>query len=217
MPGAESALASFADQIEQAALRFDRTGLERAFSRAAGLYSLRQAFNEALAPALARLGQLYLDDVADVASEHFLASFARERLLGALAGLRPLHQQPRALLACPPGEQHEIMLMLLSLEVGLEGVSALYLGADTPVEAILRATRSARPRVLVLSATLAVPREVVLDLKERLAALPSRARLLIGGPAAWTNRDWLEASGVEVLSLEPEKAAMQVVQAVGQA
>ena len=215
--GAEAPLAAFAEQIEQAALRFDRPGLERAFGRAVGLYSLRQAFYQALAPALTRVGQRYLEDLGDVASEHFLTAFAREKLLGALAGLRPLHQQPRALFACVPGEQHEIMLMLLSLEVGLEGVSALYLGCDTPVEAVQQAARAAGSRAVALSATLALPQETVLDLRDRLAQLPRKPRLLIGGPAAWKNRAWLDAQGIEVLSLGTEEAGAQVLRAIGQA
>ena len=214
---AEAPLAAFAAQIEQAALRFDRPGLERAFGRAVGLHSLRQAFYAALAPALTRVGQRYLEDLGDVASEHFLTAFAREKLIAALAGLRPLHQQPRALFACLPGEQHEIMLMLLSLEVGLEGVSALYLGCDTPVEAIQQAARAAGSRAVALSATLALPQETVLDLQARLAQLPRRPRLLIGGPAACKGCAWLDAQGIEVLSLGIEEAGAQVLRAIGQA
>ncbi len=212
---AEHPLAAFAEQIEQAALRYDRAALGRAFSRAVGLFSLRQAFYHALAPALTRVGQRYLDNLADVAAEHFLTAFAREKLLSALAGLRPLHQQPRALFACLPGEQHEIMLMLLSLEVGLEGVSALYLGANTPVEAVERVASSAGSLSVAVSATLALPQETVLELRDRLAALPRRPRLLVGGPAGWRNRAGLEANGIETLSLEPEEAGAQVMRAIG--
>jgi MerR family transcriptional regulator, light-induced transcriptional regulator len=214
-PGAAPSLAAFADEIEQAALRFDRPALERAFSRAVGLTSLRQAFTSALVPALTRVGERYLRDLGDVASEHFLTAFAREKLLGALAGLRPLHQPPRALFACPPGEQHEIMLMLLSLEVGLEGVSVLYLGADTPVEAIELAARAASARAVALSATLALPQATVLELQQRLSALPRRPRLFVGGPAAWKNREWLEANGLEALSLNPAEAAGRLLREIG--
>ena len=213
---ADPPLAAFAEQIEQAALRFDRSALERTFGRAVGLYSLRQAFSEALAPALTRVGQRYLEDLGDVASEHFLTAFAREKLIGALTGLRPLHQQPRVLFACVPGERHEIMLMLLSLEVGLEGVSALYLGADTPVEAIEQAAQAASSRAVALSATLALPQQTVLELIGRLGRLARKPRLLIGGPAAWKGRAWLEAQGVEVLSLGTDEAGVQVLRAIGQ-
>ncbi len=209
-------LASFAQQIEEAALGFDRAALDRVFSRVVGLYSLRQAFHCALAPALTRIGQRHLDDQTDAAAERFLTAFARQRLQVALAGLRPLHQQPRALFACLPGEQQETLLLLLSLEVGLEGVSALYLGADTSMTAVEQAARSAGSRAVALTATLALPLETVLDVRDRLAALPKRPHVLVGGPAAWRHVEWLEANGVGLLSLEPEEAAAQVLQAIGQ-
>jgi DNA-binding transcriptional MerR regulator/methylmalonyl-CoA mutase cobalamin-binding subunit len=209
------ALAPFVERMEQAALRFDRTDLERAFTRAVGLFSLRHAFHDALAPALTRVAQRCVDHLADAASERFLAAFAREKLLGALAGLRPLHQQPRALFACLAGGQHEITLMLLSLEVGLEGVSALYLGADAPGEAVVQAARAAGSRAVALSGTLDVPQQALLHLRDRLAALPRHPRVLVGGPAAPENRDWLEANGFGVLPLDTEEAAAQVLRAIG--
>ncbi len=97
-----------------------------------------------------------------------LTAFAREKLLAALAGLRPLHQQPRVLCACVPGEQHEIGLMLLALEFGLEGVSTLYLGASVPVEALVHATTGSNLRAIVLSATVAVPLEQLVEARARL-------------------------------------------------
>jgi DNA-binding transcriptional MerR regulator len=214
--GAGPPLSALAEQMEQAALRLDRVALERAFLRAVGLYSLRLAFYQALAPALARVGQRPPGDVGNSGAEKFLTAFAREKLHAALAGLRPLHQQPRALFACLPGESQEIALMLLSLEVGLEGVSALYLGADTSLEALQQAAQAAGSRAAALTASRAIPRETVLELRDRLAALPRRPRLLVGGPAAWQNRDWLNAHDIEVLSPEPEQAGAQVLRAIGQ-
>jgi len=213
--GVGAPLAAFAEQIEQAARCLDRPRLERAFCRAVGLYSLRQAFHQALAPALARVGQRPLADDLDGAPGRLLATFAREKLTAALAGLRPLHQQPRALFACLPGEPHEITLMILSLEVGLEGVSTLYLGGDKPVVAVQQAAEATGSRAVVLSATLPLPQESVLDLRDRLAGLPRRPRLLVGGPAAWNSRGWLQEQGIQVLSLEPAEAGAQVLRAIG--
>jgi DNA-binding transcriptional MerR regulator/methanogenic corrinoid protein MtbC1 len=215
-PGGHSP-ADFAAQIEQAAIHLDRTRLDRAFGRAVGLYSLRHAFHHALAPALRRVGERYLRNPGSIAEEHFLTAFARERLLAALAGLRPLHQPPRVLFACAPGEHHEIMLMLLALEVGLEGVHSLYLGQDVPIEALFHAAQTSGVRVIVVSCTIALPRERLLEVQRRLSALTRPPRLLAGGPAAERESEWLEANGIGVLSLSFEAAARQVVQAMSRA
>lgn len=204
------ALADLSRQIEQAALRFDRVSLERAFGQAVGLYSLRQAFYHALAPALTRVGERYLQHPGGVAEEHFLTAFARERLLNALAGLRPLHQQPRVLCACVTGDQHELGLMLLALELGLEGVSTLYLGADVPVEALVHASSGPGLRAVVLSATITVPLEAVADLQRRLRPIAPRALVFLGGPAACKLKETVERSGAEVLPLDPYEAARRL-------
>ncbi len=216
-PGVEPALAAFAVQIEQAALTFDRPGLERAFARAVGTHSLRQAFHQALAPALARVSQRRLAEQIDPAAERFLTAFARERLHCALAGLRPLHQPPRALFGSLSGEPHDFAHMLLSLEVGLEGVSALYLGEDLRAEAVERTAGDAGTRAVALSATSALPRAILLDLRDRLARLPRRPRVLVGGGAAREGGDWLAANGFAVLSPDPAAGAAQVLEAVARA
>lgn len=213
--GAQHSLAQFADRLEKAAIRFDRTSLERTFSRATGTYSLRDAFYQALAPALARVGDRYLENLGSVAEEHFLTAFAREKLSAALAGLRPLHQQPRVLCACVPGEQHEIGLMLLALEFGLEGVSTLYLGANVPAEALRQAAANPNLRAVVLSATLQVSPESLASARTMLAGNSRRLRLFVGGPAAHRQKAALEAAGHDVLPADPPAAAAYVMERIG--
>lgn len=215
-PGDHS-LDEFADQLEKAAIRFDRVALERSFSRATGLYSLRDSFYRALAPALTRVGERYLKNLGSVAEEHFLTAFAREKLLAALAGLRPLHQQPRVLCACVPGEQHELGLMLLALEFGLEGVSTLYLGANVPAEALLHATTGSNLRAAVLSATMAVPLDAMVEARARLQERSRRLRVFVGGPAAQKQRALLESRGFDVLPVDPPAAARYVMERIGRA
>lgn len=204
-------LAGYAETIERAAIHYDRATLEQAFSRAVGLYSLREAFTQALAPALNRIGARYREQPEAIAQEHFLSAFARERLSASLAGLRPLHQSPRVLCACAPGDAHDLMLMLLTLEIGLEGVSTLYLGADMPSSALERAMHRSGVKVVALAATLDPPREDLARIAKRLAAMRRAPTLLVGGPGAQRNREWLKAQGIGLLSDDTREAAAVIV------
>lgn len=206
-------LADCCARFEEAARRLDRVALERAYHDSVGLHSVREAFHHALGPALRGICPHGCGDGCG-ATERFLTDFARERLERVLDGLRPLHQQPRALFACAPGETHEISLMLLSLEVGLEGVSARYLGTGAAPEALQAAAGSAGSRAVVLSATDDLPRDAVLGLRDALAALPRRPRLLVEGPATLAHRDWLATQGITALPPVAAEAARQVVLAV---
>jgi MerR family transcriptional regulator, light-induced transcriptional regulator len=60
---------------------------------------------------------------------------------------------PVVLLACPPGERHDLVLLCFSLLLGENGARARYLGADTPMPAIMAAARAARADAVVLAAT----------------------------------------------------------------
>ena len=210
-----TSLADYSDQIADAASRFDRNGLERAFSSAVGVYSLREAFYDALAPAVRRLGEKYLRDLSGIAEEHFITAFARERLLAALAGLRPLHQQPRLLCACAPGEQHELGLMLLALEFGLDGVSTVYLGADVPPRAIAHAATNAKLRAIVLSITLGAPLDALRELMRLLADSGPGVQVFAGGPAAQVHQGALRALRIEVLPPDPPHAARHTLERIG--
>jgi hypothetical protein len=55
-----------------------------------------------------------------------------------------LQGAPFVLLACPPGERHDMVLLCVALMLRERGVRARFLGADTPVPAILTAARGAR-------------------------------------------------------------------------
>lgn len=204
-------LAGYSDAIERAALDLDRAALDHVFSRAIGVYSLRDAFCEALAPALRRVGERWLADPAGVAEEHLLSSFARERLGAALAGLRPLHRSPRVLCACVPNEAHDIMLMLLTLEIGLGGVSTLYLGADMPESALEHAMHRSGVEAVVLSATMTLPKPELARIARRLAAMRDAPVLLVGGPAAQRERAWLAGEGIALLPDDAREAAALTV------
>lgn len=212
VPGTNGRLSDCCDRIEEAARRLDRAALERAFHDSVSMHSLRDAFHHALGPALLTLCPHGCGETCE-ATQRFLTAFARQHLEKALAGLRPLHQQPRALFACAPGETHEVDLMLLTLEVGLEGVSARYLGADAALETLREVAGTAGSRAVVLSATRGMPQEAVLGLRDALTALPRRPRLLMEGRAAQAHRDWLEAIGVETLAATPAEASRQVLRA----
>ena len=55
-----------------------------------------------------------------------------------------LQGAPFVLLACPPGERHDGVLLCVALMLRDRGVRARFLGADTPVPAILTAARGSR-------------------------------------------------------------------------
>ncbi|MBS2939599.1 B12-binding domain-containing protein [Nocardioides sp. J2M5] len=118
--------------------------------------SLADAITTVVLPFLEELGDRWEEGRLSVAHEHFVSNLLR-RWLWAFAG-RPTPEGavtdgPVVLLACPPGERHDLVLLSFSLLLGEGGARTRYLGADTPMPAIVAAARAARADAVVLAAT----------------------------------------------------------------
>ena len=95
--------------------------------------------SEIVMPYLRDLGDRWERGEVTVAQEHFASSVLRGRLLGLARGWgRGIG--PRALLACAPGEQHDLGLIAFGLALRAHGWRIEYLGADTPLDDDRRAS-----------------------------------------------------------------------------
>jgi DNA-binding transcriptional MerR regulator len=129
---------------------------------------------------LHELGERWERGEVSVAQEHFASAVLRGRLLGLARGWSRGFG-PRALLACLPGEQHDLGLIAFGLALRARGWRIAYLGGDMPIESVISAARTVDPVFVVLSA---VDGERV---KRSTAELKSSAlaqRICLGGAGA---------------------------------
>lgn len=136
---------------------FDEDAADRALVGLLWDVPLGEALTRVVIPFLGQLGDRWEDGTLSVAHEHFASNLLRRRL-SALAHQRealpaPGQRRPRALLACPPGERHDLTLLCFSLLLGERGWRTLFLGADTPVTALVSAARTVGADAVVLAAT----------------------------------------------------------------
>jgi methanogenic corrinoid protein MtbC1 len=85
-----------------------------------------------------------------VAEEHLVSEAVRSRL-GPLLGDAGGGVRGTAVLACAPGERHELGLMMLAIALRRDGWKVLYLGADTPLADAAELARRHSARILALS------------------------------------------------------------------
>ena len=99
-----------ADRLRAALEAYDEEAANAVLDRALSAFSLDVFTGAVVLPAIAAIGNRWAEGEVSVAQEHFATSVVRGRLLaisrGWGSGLGPL-----ALLACPPGEQHDIGLI----------------------------------------------------------------------------------------------------------
>ena len=114
--------------------------------------SLATVLRDVLIPYLAELGDRWHRGAASVAQEHFASNLVRGRLAGLARGWGSGHG-PRAVLACPSGELHDLALMVFGIVLNRSGWRIDYLGANTPIEELDVAIDSTHPDLVVLAAT----------------------------------------------------------------
>lgn len=104
-------------------------------------------------PCLRDIGRRWECGELTVAQEHFASHVIRRRLLMVAEGWDDDGEKV-ALLACAPGEQHDIGLICFGLALNsYHGWRIAYLGADTPLPGLVQASASIRPDLVVVNAT----------------------------------------------------------------
>jgi DNA-binding transcriptional MerR regulator len=142
--------------------------------------SLDAVLRDVVIPYLHELGERWEHGEVSIAQEHFASSVLRGRLLGLARGWgRGLG--PRIVLACAPGEQHDLGLIAFGLALRARGWRIVYLGADTPVASVADAARACHPEFVVVSA---VGRRAFRRHRAELEQLAAEQRLCLGGAGA---------------------------------
>jgi DNA-binding transcriptional MerR regulator len=180
-PGLAAATVSeLATALRQALDAFDEPSAQAVFDRLLSDLSLTAVLRDVVLPYLAELGERWERGTASIAQEHFATNIVRGRLAGLARGWGGGHG-PRAVLACPPGEQHDMALMIFGIVLNRNGWSVDYFGANTPVGELERAVDATAPDLVVLAATTPGPLE---SLRPGLARLARRAPLALAGAGA---------------------------------
>jgi MerR family transcriptional regulator, light-induced transcriptional regulator len=182
---AEPDLAASAGSEPSATLRqaldaFDEPATQAVLDRLFADLSLPTVLRDVVLPYLADLGERWRRGAASIAMEHFASNIIRGRLAGLARGWGSGHG-PQALLACPPGELHDMALMVFGVVLNRNGWRIEYLGTNTPVEELERAVDATHPDLVVLAATLP---ETLGPVRPALASLGRRAPLALAGAGA---------------------------------
>ena len=172
-PEAQSELAAALDA-------FDEPAAQAVIDRQLATTTLDVFLSHVVLPYLRELGERWEQGNASVAQEHFASNVLRGRLLGLSRGWG-LGLGPLALLACLPGEQHELGLVAFGLALRSRGWRIGYLGSDAPLDTVGRAADALRPELVVLSA---VSDERVRAASSELRELAGRHRIAVGGAGA---------------------------------
>ena len=191
-------------ELAEALDAFDEPRAQAVLDRLLAVTTVDTLLSEVIVPYLTELGERWERGEASVAQEHFASGVLRGRLL-ALARGWGQGVGPAAVLACLPGEQHDLGLIAFGLALRSRGWRIVYLGPDSPIDTVADVSRRLQPSLIVLNA---VSPERVKPALPKLRELARRHRLALGGAAAADRR--LERSGILALTGDPTAEATRV-------
>jgi DNA-binding transcriptional MerR regulator len=167
-------------ELDRSLTALDEPGAQATLDRTFASLDLEEALGQVILPYLHELGERWAAAERSVAQEHFASNVVGGRLRGLARGWGGGEGRP-ILLACPPGEQHDLGLLCFGLLLRAHGRRIAYLGAETPPADLETAAASLSPELVVLAASEA---QRFLDAAEDLRALGPHTRLAIAGAGA---------------------------------
>jgi hypothetical protein len=204
LPGASST----ARGLARAALALDDRLIREIIQSALAKDGVVDTWQDLLVPVLTGLGSRVAHTGTCIEAEHLLSSVTVGALCGALPGqLRPDHRA--VLLACAPGDLHNLPLYALAGALAERGIGGRMLGANLPYPSLAAAARRTGPAAVFLWSQIALsgdPDELP-DLRPRRPA----TRVLLGGPGWHRER---VPDGIRLVETLPE-AVCEVMAALG--
>jgi DNA-binding transcriptional MerR regulator len=173
-------LDALASDLRAALHGLDEAGAEAALDRLLAAFALDTVLRDVVLPFLRDLGEQWARGTVTVGQEHFATAVVAGRL-HALARGWDAGVGPRAVLACPSDERHDLGLLCFALALRGRGWRVYYLGADTPAAAIESVAASLDAELVVLGAVRAEP---LVGASEPLAKLAAERRVCLGGRGA---------------------------------
>jgi MerR family transcriptional regulator, light-induced transcriptional regulator len=197
-------LEDVADTLTVSLDRPDEQAASTALDRLFSTYTVETVLREVLLPYLHRLGERWAAGEVSVAHERFASNLIKGRLLGLAQGWGQ-GRGPGAILACVPGEHHELGLLAFGVALRRRGWRITYLGTDSPIEAVAHLSRSLLPTVVVL---LSINPQGSLDHAPEIEQLARQVPVMIAGTGA--TPEVARRTQTQVLGQDPMSAAGSV-------
>jgi DNA-binding transcriptional MerR regulator len=181
--------------------RLDEQAASTVLDQLFSTYTVEMVLREVVLPYLHRLGERWESGGVSVAQEHFASNLLRGRLLGLAQGWGQ-GRGPAAVLACVPGEHHELGLLAFGVALRRRGWRITYLGTDSPIGAVADTSRAVQPAVVVF---LSMNSEALLDHAPEIGKLAGQVPVMIAGRGA--TPEAARETRTQALAQDPVSAA----------
>lgn len=201
-------LARLAETLRSALDAFDEPVAQATLDRLITDFTVEAVLRDVVLPYLHDLGVRWERGEASIAQEHFASHVVGGRLNGLARGWGEGGARS-AVLACPPGEQHDLALLVFGVVLHRCGWRVRYLGVSTPLDEVVAVADRTRPDVVVLAAAAS---DRFTDVADGIVRLTAAAPLALGGAGA--TEDVCERTGARRLTADPVTEARRLADAL---
>jgi methanogenic corrinoid protein MtbC1 len=152
IPASNSRIGLLLTQWIDACTRFDANHAEDILNQAFAMYPVEQVCVEVIQNGLNTIGTHWQFGKASVQQEHFMSALAVRRLQTLIMAAPRATRKQTVVVGCPPGEQHDFPILLLSLFLRRRGIKVIDLGKDIPVEDLRKTILTINPHLVVFAA-----------------------------------------------------------------
>lgn len=169
-PSGPRSLAVIRRELVEALISLEEDKAERLLSEAYALHAVEAVMLELLQAGMVEIGHLWHEGKVSTATEHFASSYVQGRLRSLLNTATQIRNAPAVIVACAPGEQHELGALLLAVMLRRSGYRLYFLGANTPLADLREMARRIKATGVMISASSS----------EAVQRLMAEHRLLVG-------------------------------------
>jgi methanogenic corrinoid protein MtbC1 len=187
-PAAPTGAPALSADLKAAALAYDEDAVHEITRRAGAVMAPHRVLRDVMMPAIASIGRDWESGLVTVSQEHFASQLARRFAHRLMDLYQSRTDAAPVVCVCAPGEQHEIGLLAVAIELRRRSHAVVYLGPSVPVDSALSTAEGLRSRVMIVSATLDDHLAPWGEARDRIARLSDRSgpTIVWGGPAAAT-------------------------------
>lgn len=169
------------DGVIEALEHLDASGAQRRLSIQLAALGPARFASECALPLVREIGERWAAGRMGIASEHLATGILRSLLGASLQPTAATLRGPSVVFATPPGERHELGLLMAALTAVGAGANPIYLGAEVPIADLLDAVERTDACVLGIGLVASEPDAADALVRSLRDGLPRHVHLWLGG------------------------------------
>jgi DNA-binding transcriptional MerR regulator len=196
----DNAFSRFLQELLSSLNPFNRVIFEKRLNGAVAAIPFEEALHGILLPLQEQVGQLWHDGHLDVSIEHYVTRQVQQKIFSAMNQLPVAEFGAKVVVACPPGEEHDIAACAVAYRCRVRGCRVHYLGANVPLVSLTKLCEQVEPDLTIMSFPVALSEANATELVQTIAdEVPPVSDLAVGGHGALAMRDLFMKYSITVL------------------